>query len=80
MSEQKLEILRRAYEAVSAHGEPPRELFVDDAEFDATGAAPDIGLVRSWQAHVVKFRADKIASWSTYTDREQAIEAAGLRE
>jgi len=46
MSQQNLDIVRRAYEGVSARLEPPRELFGPDYEVDASDVAPDFGVLR----------------------------------
>ena len=36
--------------------------------------------VRNRFFHVFEFRGNKVAGWSTHTDRKQALEAAGLSE
>lgn len=131
MSRENVNLVRRTYETFVACHEPPWELFTDDAKMDATGASPDILVIRSrpeaqaalhayaetferyhveleevihadeervvtavrdggrvkgsdaelWNRffHVFTFRRGKIAGWSTHTDRQTALDAAGLK-
>jgi ketosteroid isomerase-like protein len=130
MSQENVEIVRRAYEEVNANLEAPDELFDPDYEFDAREVAPNIGIVRGIEAagealreywetfedfhielkevlhadeeHVVTavqdggrvkgtdaeiwnrlfhawtFRDGKVVRISSHTDKNRALEAAGL--
>jgi ketosteroid isomerase-like protein len=130
MSQENVEVIRRAYESVTATGDVPDELILSDVTVDGTGATPDIGSSLSFEParealrsymqtfegfrvelvevihadencvvtvvrdggrmkgseaeiwnryfHVFRFRDHRIASWAAYTEREQALEAAGL--
>ncbi|MDX6615133.1 MAG: hypothetical protein QOD60_224 [Solirubrobacterales bacterium] len=132
MSQENVEVVRRAYESVTATGDVPAELIQPDVIVDGRGATPDIGSSLPFEAareallsyiqtfegfrvelvelihadekcvvtvvrdggrikgseaeiwnryfHVFDFRDHRIAGWAAYTEREQALEAAGLLE
>jgi ketosteroid isomerase-like protein len=70
MSQENLDIVRRAYEGVSARLEPPRELFGPDYEVDASDVAPDFGVLRGFEAVQESFRP----YWETFDDFRVEIE------
>src|SRR5215216_2712273 len=70
MSQQNLDIVRRAYEGVSARLEPPRELFGPDYEVDASDVAPDFGVLRGFEAAQESFRP----YWEAFDDFRVEIE------
>jgi ketosteroid isomerase-like protein len=131
MLEENVEIVRRIYDEF-ARPEAIRELYHPDFEMDAVEAAPDVGVIRGFDAmvealrsyfemfeevhleiddvihtddelvviamhdlgrmrgsgsevrnhrfHVFAFRDGKIVRFSSYLDRNRALEAAGLSE
>ncbi len=133
MSQENVEVVRRAYQEVSARHVFPRELFDPDCVFDWTEVSPDFGgLFRGVDAseaslapyfetfenyhlaadeilyadedrvvtavydsgrikgsnaevsnrffHAWTFRDGKVVRLSSHTDRERALQAAGLAE
>ncbi len=62
MSQENVEIVRRAYEEVNANLEASDELFDPDYEFDARDVAPDIGVVRGIDAAAEALRE----YWETF--------------
>jgi ketosteroid isomerase-like protein len=50
MSDENVEIVRRVYEAAPTRREVLRELYALDYRFDLTQAAPDLGVVRGFDA------------------------------
>ena len=132
MSQENVEVVRRAYEGVNARLRSPPELFGPDYEVDASEVAPDLGVVQGYEPsneaflpywktfdafhveieevihgdegrvvtavrdggrmkgsdaevwnrffHVWTFANGKIVRLSIHTDRNRALEAAGLSE
>jgi ketosteroid isomerase-like protein len=132
MSQENVEIVRRAYQYVSAHLALPSEPFDPDCVTDWTQVSPDFGVIHGVEAsqealasyfetfenfhveveevlhadenrvvtavrdggrikssetevwnrffHAWTFRDGKVVRLSSHTDREQALEAVGLRE
>jgi ketosteroid isomerase-like protein len=70
MSQENVEIVRRAYEGVSARLEPPRAVFGPNYEMDASDVAPDIGVVRGYDAAQEAF----LPYWETFDDFRVEIE------
>ena len=64
MSQENVEVVRKAYRGVNARMEPPRELFGSDYELDATDVSPDFGVVRGFDAVQEAF----ISYWGTFED------------
>ena len=132
MSQENVEIVRRAYERVNATLELSQELYDPDVEFDVGDVSVEFGVIRGlepaqealreyWQTfenfhvelievfhadedrvitsvedggrmkgsgaevwnrlfHVTTFRDGKIVRFSSHTDKNRALEAAGLSE
>jgi ketosteroid isomerase-like protein len=132
MSQENVEIVRRIYDEYVDRPEAVRELYHPDYETDVTDVAPDIGVIRGFDAaneafrpyfetfedfyveieevihadeehvvievhdggrmrgsdsevrnhrfHVYAFRDGKVVRFSSHLDRNQALEAAGVRE
>jgi ketosteroid isomerase-like protein len=132
MSQENVEIVRRAYEMVNATLELSQELYDPDVEFDVGDVSVEFGVIRGlepaqealreyWQTfenfhvelievfhadedrvitsvedggrmkgsgaevwnrlfHVTTFRDGKIVRFSSHTDKNRALEAAGLSE
>ena len=55
MSQENVEIVRRAYDGVNARLQAPRELFASDYEVDATEVAPDFGVLQGFDAALEAF-------------------------
>ena len=71
MSQENVEIVKRAYEMVTAHLEIPQELMAPDWEVDVTEVSPDFaGVVRGPQASQEVFRE----YWETFEDFRVEIE------
>jgi ketosteroid isomerase-like protein len=64
MSQENVEIVRRAYEEVNANLDVPDALFDPDYEFDAREVAPNIGIVRGIEAAGEALRE----YWETFED------------
>jgi ketosteroid isomerase-like protein len=132
MSQENVEIVRRAYKRVNATLELSQELYDPDVEFDVGDVSVEFGVIRGlepaqealreyWQTfenfhvelievlhadedrvitsvedggrmkgsgaevwnrlfHVTTFRDGKIVRFSSHTDKNRALEAAGLSE
>jgi hypothetical protein len=91
MSEENVEVVRRAYDEVNTSLEPSEEIFHPDYEVDATDTGADVGVVRGAGAAREAF----LEYWETFenfhvdiqevihadrTDRSRALEAVGLSE
>jgi ketosteroid isomerase-like protein len=50
MSQENVEVVRRIYREVGAHGRPPSEFFDPAYAVDLTHAAPDLGVVHGVEA------------------------------
>src|SRR5215204_1320926 len=70
MSQENVEIVRRAYQGVNARLEPPRDLFAAGYECDVTETAPDIGVVRGFDGMLQALRP----YWETFDGFQVEIE------
>ena len=70
MSQENVEIVRRIYEGTSARLEGPRELFGPEYEADASDVAPDIGVLKGFEAVQEAFRP----YWETFNGFHVEIE------
>jgi ketosteroid isomerase-like protein len=64
VSQENVEIVRRAYEEVNARLDVPAELLAPEYEFDARDVAADIGIVRGIEASGEALRQ----YWETFED------------
>jgi ketosteroid isomerase-like protein len=70
MSEENVETMRRIYAEQVSHPEAVRELYEPDYEMDLTDAAPDIGVVRGFDAVEEALRP----YWEMFDDFRYEIE------
>jgi ketosteroid isomerase-like protein len=75
MSKENVEIVQRIYDDVVASPESVRELYHPDYEFDATDIAPDIGVIRGFDAANEAIRSYFETFEDFHIDVEEVIRA-----
>jgi ketosteroid isomerase-like protein len=71
VSHENVEVVRRIYAGLDDRLEPPPELFEPDYEFDPSEVAPDVGVLRGYEAMQDNMRA----YWETFEDFHYELEA-----
>ena len=74
MSRGRLATVRQVYEAFNRTGEPPWELFTEDAEFDAT-AIPGFGVIRGRENSLAALRDYAAAFENWRIEPEEFLES-----
>ncbi len=70
MSQENVELVRRAYDEFNETGALPEDLVHPDAEFDASRVLPDVGVIRGLPAYMAALQD----YWSSYDGYKAEVE------
>jgi ketosteroid isomerase-like protein len=75
MSQENVEIVRRIYDEIVTRPEAVRELYASDYEMDTTDIAPDVGVIRGFDAALEALRPYFETFEDFYIEIEEVVHA-----